>query len=286
MASVVEFAPTRGRSTSVQTARLSRDIDRRGAVARLVEREIIPRLLEARVTVALVDTEKRQAISADDVATTARLACAEDSGLFFDYVEKLLAKGFGPDTLFVDLFPSAARLLGGWWDDDERDFTEVTIGLWRLQEAVRFVADRVPPRCWPGPGARRALFAAMPDDPHGFGAILVSESFARAGWDTDLAIGEDVSALLARVARGSFDIVGLSVSSDGQLSKLASLIQSLRAVSRAQGLRIMVGGGIFVADPALARQLGADGTAADAEAALALADELVGQATERYASRA
>lgn len=286
MASVVEFMPAGGRAARVDTARLSRDIERRGAVAKLVEREIIPRLLDVHRPAPAHDDEATPALAMGEATSFARLSCEDDAARFFDHLEQLLSRGIAPETLFVELFAPAARVLGTWWEEDERDFTEVTIGLWRLQEAVRLVAERVPPRCWPGPGARRGLFAAMPGDQHGFGAMLVNETFLRAGWETELAIGENASALLARVARGAFDIVGLSLSSDAQLTKLPSLIQSLRAVSRAPNLRIMVGGRIFVAEPALATQLGADGTAADAQAALTLADDLIGQAAERYASLA
>lgn len=291
MASVVEFAPSGGRAARIDAARISRDIDRRGAVALLVEREIIPRLLEVRrpareLATPQFDDERPPAIGTSEVAAFARLSCEDEADPFFDHLDALLARGIAPETLFVELFAPAARILGSWWDDDERDFTEVAIGLWRLQEAVRVVGERVPPRCWPGPGARRALFAAVPGSLHGFGAMLVSETFARAGWETDLAIGEDTSALLSRVARGAFAIVGLSLSCDSQLTTLPSLIQSLRAVSRVPTLRIMLGGRIFVEEPGLAKQLGADGTAADPEAALRLADELVGQVAERRASHA
>ncbi|MFZ5705828.1 MAG: cobalamin B12-binding domain-containing protein [Pseudomonadota bacterium] len=56
---------------------------------------------------------------------------------------------------------------------------------------------------------------------------------------------------------------------------LPSIIAALRNVSRNPGLCIMVGGRVFAADPDLAKQVGADGTARDAKHALKVAADLV-----------
>ncbi len=57
------------------------------------------------------------------------------------------------------------------------------------------------------------------------------------------------------------------------LHAVRELIDSVRADPRCARLRVLVGGHPFTIDPALWRAVGADGTAADAEAAVAHAGQ-------------
>jgi hypothetical protein len=65
---------------------------------------------------------------------------------------------------------------------------------------------------------------------------------------------------------------GKTPAKPARLPQLASAIEAIRDISN---IPIMVGGYLFQGRPGLAGQLGADGCAADAEAALAVASGLV-----------
>ena len=256
------------------------------SVARLIEGEIIPRLMAVHgAGPAGSDASARQpamdggaAITACDIAAFAPLALEADAYALIDHVERLLARGVSIDGILVDLLAPAARELGIWWEEDRCDFIDVTMGLWRLQEVVRELSGRLSIDHGIG-DARRALFAALPGDQHSFGTVIVEEMFRRDGWDTEVTLDPDLSELLEKVSRGWYDIVGLTVSCDCHIAPLPSLINAMRSVSRNPQLCVMVGGRVFLEDPTLADRVGADGTAADARLALRTAAGLVGGLT-------
>ena len=246
------------------------------SLAVLVAGEIIPRLILAhRADPRPFHSDIPVELIALDVADFTPLALAGDPAALFARVERLLSAGVPAETLMVDLLAPAARMLGTWWEEDRCDFVEVTMGLWRLQEVVRHLATRTaPPTLRPG---RRALFAAFPGDQHDFGAAMVSELFRRHGWDAEMIVAADMTALLAAVGHAQYDVVGLTISCDCNNARVRSAILALRSVSRNPYLRVMVGGRVPNEDPMFADRVGADATAADARNALRLADVLVGE---------
>lgn len=155
------------------------------SLSSLVEREIIPRLVASHPNAgALSVSGKSGEITAEEVDAFAPLSLQVEADSLLDYVDAILRRGVGIDTVLVDLLAPAARRLGEYWEDDRCDFVDVTMGLWRLQEIVHELGARLPVERQPGPG-RRALFASMPGDQHSFGTIVVEELFCREGWLTD-----------------------------------------------------------------------------------------------------
>jgi MerR family transcriptional regulator, light-induced transcriptional regulator len=243
------------------------------SLSRLIESEIIPRLMVAHA--GEMPATFSQDIVAGEVAALAPLALQVEADALLAHVEAIMMRGVTLDTLMVDLLAPTARLLGDLWESDRLDFVDVTMALWRLQEVVHELAarsqiDRACPHA-----ARRALFATMPGDQHSFGALVVDEVFRRGGWATDRMCAPQAAELVGRVGRDWFDMVGLTVSCDAHIAPLRSVIVALRNVSRNPGLFIMVGGQVFSTDPQLAVRIGADGTAGDARRALKVADDLV-----------
>ena len=287
MASVVQVDETEGGSSRLALARdaervLARfavqpDRDCPSSLSMLIEREIIPRLVVAHAADRRVETpiEIDAAVTAADVELLATLALRLEADALLGHVEAMVARGVAIDTLLVDLLAPTARLLGLYWEEDRCDFLDVTMGLWRLQEAINELATRIPPRRSPVADARRALFASMPGDQHSFGAVVIDELFRRDGWLTDRMAEAETPDLLRRIADQAFDLVGLTISCDCHIGALPSLIAALRNVSDNPRLCVMVGGRVFSADPELATQVGADGTACDAKLALQVASSLV-----------
>ena len=263
----------RADSPGLATFRALATADFERSLSRLIESEIIPRLMV--VHAANAPLTASQAIAAEEVTALAPLALEVEADALLAHVEAILGRGVTLDTLMVDLLAPTARLLGEWWESDRLDFVDVTMALWRLQEVVHEVTTRWPPDRACATPARCALFATMPDDQHSFGTLVVEEVFRRGGWTTDRMAGPPAGELVARVGRNWFDLVGLTVSCDAHIAPLTSVIVALRNVSRNPRLCIMVGGRVFSADPQLAIRVGADGTAGDARRALKVADSLV-----------
>lgn len=245
----------------------------------LIQEQIIPRLLMAHST-GMVRTRAPGVLSVDpaDAARFSALPLDLEADELLDVVEGYITKGISVESVFVDLLAPSARRLGQFWEEDECDFLDVTMGLWRIQEVMRQIAVRHPPLGTGGPGMRSALFSPVPGDDHSLGALMIEEVFARHGWQTEALISPKRKELLQIIADRPFDVVGLTVSCDCPNGLLADLISAMRSVSRTPGVQVLIGGRMVNANPAIVEEVGADGTATDACGALALAETLVSRA--------
>lgn len=263
-----------GRLTAFQ---IHADVEQERSLSRLIEGEIIPRLLVAHRSDARlsVTSEGDQTISAEEVEAFAPLSLQVEADMLLAHVEMILRRGVSVDTLLVDLLAPAARLLGEYWEEDRCDFVDVTMGLWRLQEIVHELSARLPADHRGVASGRRALFASMPGDQHSFGTVVIDELFLREGWMTDRLSEVTTADLVDRVRGEWFDLVGLTISCDCHIAPLPSIIAALRHGSRNPRICVMVGGRVFTNDASLAAKVGADGTAANAKLAVEAAGKLV-----------
>jgi len=273
--SEARIAASRGWDKAWRSTMRAPAADSPQALARVIEAEILPRLRSPQSDNLTDPAVNRAAVPAGAAEQFAAAALTDEVRGLLDRVDALLAGGVPVETIYLDLLAPAARRLGAWWDSDACDYFDVTMGLWRLQEVLRALSVFSP---WSAPSeasARRALFAPAPGEQHGFGAALVEEFFRRAGWQTWNAPTTDAAGLQECVAARSYDILGLTVSVERHMEMLADTIAGLRRASRNPDIIVMVGGRLFVANPDLAAQIGADATAADAEAAVTVAERLL-----------
>ena len=260
-----------------------RDLDQNGGssddpgdLARAIERQMIPRLMLAHSNREPPGrTEALDPIAPDFADSFAENLLEWDADRALREVEALVSRGYGLQPVFLDLLAPAARQLGRMWEEDECDFVEVTMGLWRLQEVMREVASRAPPIVAAMQAPAKSLFSPMPGDQHSFGALMIDEVFARAGWESEALIDPQRRELLTVISRKSLDLVGLTITTDSPSSAIQSLIRAIRTVSANPALCIMIGGRMVNANPGIAEEVGADVTATDAFAALEIAERVV-----------
>lgn len=275
-----KIAASRGWDRARRAAFRTRETASPDTLARVIEADIIPRLLLAhREHAVLLPCAAAPAadIPAGFSDQFAAATLTEEVGPLLARVETVMAAGVDVETVYLHLLAPAARRLGGWWDEDACDFVDVTMGLWRLQEIVHALSALIPGIA-PAEGVdRRALFAPAPGEQHGLGAIMVEEFFRRAGWQTWSAPALDEDELVALAAGRTFDIIGLTVSVERHVTPLVKTLAAVRRASRNPRVIIMVGGRVFSEKPHLAADIGADGTAADGQLAVALAETLLVQ---------
>ncbi len=229
--------------------------------------------------------ETTQPITASEVEIFALLSLEGEASELLESVDSILAAGHSVETIYIDLLAPAARRLGQYWEEDSADFIGVTMGLWRIQEILRELAVRIPSHSAVYSGQRTALFSTLPGEQHSLGTLMVSECFGRAGWETDVLIEPTQSELINKLAKQSFDLVGLTVSNDCPNGALSSLVHSIKSISKNGNIRIMMGGRFIAENPELVALCGADGTAQDAVSAVELADRLVPLETGQYWSQ-
>lgn len=104
-------------------------------ISRIIEGEIIPRLL---LTHAVpVATIKGYAVGEEEVAELTRLLLTQDPAVASAYVETVRSRGVPLGSLYLSLLAPAAQLVGDWWRADRCRFTDVLLVLSRLQQLLR-----------------------------------------------------------------------------------------------------------------------------------------------------
>ena len=250
--------------------------------AALVDGDIIPRMMAAHVVDgSLRPLEERIEIDAEETKSFVPLPLRLEAPGLLEEVDRFLAQGASVEEVYLDLLAPAAHYLGELWVRDECDFVDVTMGLWRLQEVMREITLRSPPETPRHGAARSALFCPVPGDVHSFGAQMIEEVFARAGWQSEVLLKPKRRELLDYVAKNPIDLVGLTVSTNAPVSALSSLVKAVRSVAANPKLCVLIGGHMINQNPELVDEIGADGTGADARAALETANSLIPTASLR-----
>ncbi len=262
------------------------------SLSRIIESQIIPRLMLAHraaqglESLPLVDV---CAPGPEQIAEFANLVLSSNTSVAAAYIDIQRANGLSLESVYIDLLSPAARHLGYLWDNDLCDFTEVTAGLWRLQQLLHElspafqgnlaskVASQYPSGLSKGKTARRALLVPAPGDQHTFGLFMVSEFFRRADWDVWGELPATTEQMINTVREEYFDIVGFSVGSELKLDELKFAIKAVRLESRNENVMVMVGGAVFATHPEYVELVDADMTAANGREAVTVAENLVAQ---------
>lgn len=244
-------------------------------MARLIEGEIIPRLLLAHRAERETAIRAVPTFAPEEPLAFAHLTLRLEVFGLLEHVEGHLQRGVAIESIYLDLLAPSARALGEMWDNDVCDFIDVTMGMWRLQQVIHELGNRAScPSVRTRPD-RRVLFTVPPGDQHSFGLVMIEDFFRRAGWRTWTAADAELPELCAVVGRQWFELVGMTVSTRDQLDALPGTLRDIRRASQNPAVGIMVGGRLFVDQPELATSVGADGTAPDAARALIVAERLV-----------
>jgi methanogenic corrinoid protein MtbC1 len=276
-----EFARTRSRLKLAPTPP-RRDASEQD-LASLVEGEIIPRLMLAHGGALDTDVGGAPAAnpSGDDFEEVLRLCLGPDPDGLMPFLDALTREGLNLEAVYVELLIPAARRLGALWEDDVVSFTDVTIGLGRLQQAVRLLGSHGETH-GQDVDSRSALFAPAPGEQHTFGLFLVEDQFRRAGWRTWMEPSASTEDCRDLASGQWFDLVGLSASPAADVSDLTSAITRLRALSRNPDLVVMVGGALFIENPVLISEVGADASALTAAEALLIANNCIRRPHSAY----
>ncbi|WP_162273507.1 cobalamin B12-binding domain-containing protein [Ectothiorhodospira magna] len=269
----------------------------RTELSRVIEGEIIPRLMlvhrargpedghcaKARTPdIPMTPDVQVSSIGTQAVETFSHLVMAQDTDAISSYLDTLRGRGVSLEIILVQLLAPTARYLGELWETDQADFTEVTVGLCRLQHLLRELGSAFEAEPGHGlPGQKRVLMAPVPGEHHTFGLLMVSEFFRRAGWEVtcDPALG--VTELNDLVRREWFDVVALSLSCEPLLERAASVIRGVRRASCNPSVGILIGGRLFANNPALGAVVGADQVAINGQDAVQRADEMLARQVGR-----
>jgi MerR family transcriptional regulator, light-induced transcriptional regulator len=253
-------------------------------LARTIEHEVIPRLMLAHRAASEPVAQPPVAawrLGQDDVKQFAKLVLSQDEDQAFNAIQSFRACGVSVEKIYLDLLAPTARYLGELWDDDLCSFTDVTVGLGRLQRVLRELSPAFGASVEHPTQGRRVLLLPGPGEQHTFGLVMVAEFFRRAGWDvTGGAWAADCNAA-ELVGNEWFDVVGFSLGAASNLDGLRASIRAARLASCNKSLAFLVGGPLFNEHPELVEKVGADAMTTVGRDAPTLAERLVAGAKER-----
>lgn len=214
---------------------------------------------------------------ADDTAAKLYQAfVAQDPAAAIAVIEKAKAAGLAQADLFDQLFAPAMSLLGGAWAAgtiDEYTFTQAAVVA---EQITSFVT---PPATAQDTGIT-VLVGSMHRDFHSIGKNVVAAALKEAGHRViDLGVDVRASEFLERLEETGARIV-IACADMMRTARSVARLRELFSGAGHDDVVILVAGGPFVADPALAKEVGANGIVRGAESALKLVDRI---AAERLA---
>lgn len=176
-------------------------------------------------------------------------------------VEACLASGADLEAIYDDLLGPAMREIGAKWERGEIDIGIEHRASGMAMRIIGRLGSRFLRR-----GRRRGsiVIGAPAGEQHSLPVVMLGDLMRSRGWGVS-ELGADVPAMaFARMVRESDDTVGvgLSVTYESSLVTAAATCDVLRA--EADDVCI-VAGGAAVFDDEIARQLGADAWASDAD---------------------
>ena len=120
----------------------------------------------------------------------------------------------------------------------------------------------------------RVAVGTVKDDIHDIGKNLVLMMLEGNGWDViDLGVDVDPEQFCSYVKENELDILGLSALLTTTIPRLKETLEALETAGLRKKVKVMVGGALVT--KGYAKEIGADGYAANAAEAVALADHLL-----------
>ena len=253
-------------------------VERKASLARMIETEIIPRLLlinrEASATQGLAT-----AFTAAETAEFGDLTLVATESDLHAHIQKLRERGHSVENLFVELLAPAARYLGVLWENDRCDFLDVTIAVGKLKTLMADLRSAI--GASPLDARYRALLLSPAGEQHVFGLDVLGELLRFSGWEVAMDKGGDCDRQSGLVRYEWFGVCGVTASSTSALPAIALLIETLRRKSCNRKLSVLVGGRAFEGRRRLACEVGADAFAEDARTAVRLMSQLVSEQSAR-----
>lgn len=192
-----------------------------------------------------------------------------DRATAVEITQAAVDEGMNPKAL-LDAMTAAMDVVGSKFQDGELFVPEMLIAARAMKEALailepELVAAGVQPEF-------TAVIGTVEGDLHDIGKNLVGMMWKGAGFDVvDLGVNVSAGAFLAAAEEHDADIIGLSALLTTTMPNMRGVVEAVRASGR--DTRVVIGGAPTT--PEYAEQIGADGYAPDAGAAVDLARGLL-----------
>jgi MerR family transcriptional regulator, light-induced transcriptional regulator len=175
--------------------------------------------------------------------------------------------------VYLDVFQPVLREVGRLWEAKQ-----VSIAQEHLCSAVtQLIMSQLYPRVFSAERRGWVMVATcLGGELHEIGVRMVADFFEMAGWDSYyLGANTPEDAVVDEVRRVGAHLLCVSITIPSHLPSAERLIQRVRREPGLERSKVLVGGAPFLSEPDLWRAIGADGTAFDADGAVATGTRLV-----------
>lgn len=181
-----------------------------------------------------------------------------------------LAAGIEPLTILHDGLMPGMRAVGEKFASGEYFLPEMMVAAAAMKSAMAILEPALRARQEGAGGGGRVVIGTVRGDIHEIGKSLVATMLSANGFDvTDLGVDVPVDRFVQAVDGTRADIVGLSALLTTTMGAQRSVIEALAAAGLRARVKVIVGGAPVT--QRWADEIGADGYARDAVAAVSLA---------------
>lgn len=183
----------------------------------------------------------------------------------------VVEQGARVEEIYLHVFQPVQQEIGRLWQTNRISVAQEHYAT----AATQFVMAQLYPYIFAAPRCGRRLVAtSVGNELHELGVRMVADFFEMAGWDTYyLGANTPTPSVLRAVADYRADALGISATLTPHIAQVAELVGAARQLPSRPV--ILVGGYPFNLSPSLWQQVGADGTASDAQRAVRVAEQLL-----------
>lgn len=242
-----------------------RDVDR-AVLTEVIYRVAVPQLAAARGLLQPVrngtEAQPLEITHSSQLSQLPRLLLAAEPSRAFKLIADAYAQHHSLGELCALLLEPTARSLGDLWQSDECSELDVTLGLSRMQTAVRRLDLSAASTATQVANPHSALIATQPGEPHMLDAATNAEMLWQAGWNTRVEFPATDEALQTLVADTWFDSLDLSMSPsscrEDWAERLKTTIAAARRASKNPLIAIIISGRLAFEQSDTAERVGAD----------------------------
>ena len=198
-------------------------------------------------------------------------------------VMEAIDSGLPLRDIYLHVFQPAQYEIGRLWQCNE-----IGVADEHLATAItQMIMSQLYPLLFSGPRKQKTFVSAcVGGELHEFGARMVADFFEMDGWTTySLGANTPIDGIVKTICDRGADVAGLSVTISFNIAAAQEVIAAVKGSAGCRNTRIIVGGYPFKIVPDLWKTIGAHGYAADAVAAVAVANQLVSGGASRALGR-
>lgn len=198
---------------------------------------------------------------------------ASDEQAAHRIITQATAAGMDPATIYLQIFTPSMIAIGELWERNELNIVDEHLATAITERLIGMLSPQFSAAS-AGQVPGIVVLGCTEGERHVLGPRMLADLFRRRGWMV-LYLGADVPARewVALVQRYQAHVAAISLAMRQHVPQARQLIEQLRAAR--PSIQIMVGGQVFMHDPSLGAQIGADICNADPIAAIEHATQYV-----------